>query len=105
MTNLKNLFTILFYFSSIVLLLYISGWKSAVTFCVSLVLYSLLFYSVGWIWKKIRHKSSEKYSIFLPKFLSRVALLLTISLSTIALFGIYQNILNPAKLPLYTLSN
>jgi len=105
---MKHKDTIIYIFFYILLLFcicYISWWYWALRFIISVCLYFIIFYLCHIIWKKIRKvqsKSIQDYSII---FLKKIASLISLMLLIIWWFCVYQNILFPAKLPLYTLSN
>lgn len=89
---------------------YISWILSIPSLVFSLAFYSILTYILYWLYKKILDKnfiflSKQNYKIFLNEFLYKVSSLIILLVFTIWSFAFYQNEINPAKMPIFTLSN
>ena len=91
------LFTFIFY--------YLSGIIWATRFLWGVLLYFFIFYSIYWFYKTLIRKEAIGFFQFFVTYLYRITVYLSIILMAFGIFTYYQNNLNPAKMPLYTLSN
>lgn len=108
--NYKQKLTIIFFIIIFSGSFYISWFLSIPSLVFSLAFYSILTYILYWLYKKIIDKnfiflSKQNYNLFLKDFLYKVSSLIILLIFIIWWFAFYQNDLNPAKMPIYTLSN
>lgn len=89
---------------------YISGIYGIFSILLSLFFYSLFFYFIITLFKKIKNRefrifNIKNYLLFLQKFLYRVSGIMILFIIFIWSFSYYQNEINPAKMPIFTISN
>lgn len=101
----KNLFSYIFYLFLTGILTYIWGPQAGIELWWILLLYSSILYIFSYIWKYIRKKDTPKFIHFFNMFLLKSSFWLCIGICLFWGFMLVQNELNPAKLPLYTLTN
>lgn len=103
--NKKNIFT----YSILIILLSISFYfnsiKWIISFIASLTIYFSIFYLFHIIWKKIKWAEITKWNKYLLNFLYKVFLLIIILFVILWSFTYYNNEINPANMPEYTISN
>lgn len=84
---------------------YISWFVSVLENLLSIFIYSLIFYLLYIIWKKIRNKKYLDFADFFPLFIYKFCLFIFLIVSFLFVFVYYNNYLNPASMPQYALSN
>lgn len=77
---------------------------------VTLFFYSILFYSIKWLYAKLKDKnykfySKENFYEFFTYFFQRALSLILLITVILWWFSIYNNEINPAKMPIYSLTN
>jgi len=85
---------------------YIWWTKELISFILAIILYGSIFYLFYFLFHKI--KKSNKfliYKLFLINFYKKISLWLLITFIFLWFFAYYQNILYPAKLPQFTITN
>lgn len=108
--NIKQKLTILFFIIIFIWNFYISWIYAIPNLIFSLAFYSVLIYFLYWLFKKIKDRNFKilnfkNYKIYLNEFLYRVSSLIIILIIIIWWFSFYQNDINPAKMPVYEISN
>lgn len=108
--NYKQKLTIIFFTIIFIWSFYLSGIYAIPGLVFSLFFYSILTYILYWTYKKITDKSyiflsKQNYNLFLREFLYKVSSMIILLVMIIWSFSFYQNEINPAKMPIYTLSN
>ncbi len=98
---LSYIFLIIF----LILLSFISGIWWLAEAMISIAIYNLITFGVYLIWKLVTKKNKMNFIDFSRIFIYRLSLLLFILVTLIWWFAFYQNDLNPAKMPIYTISN
>ena len=109
MTNKQKL-TLIFFIIIFWLNFYISSIFSWINLVFLIAFYSILFYILYGIYKKIFTKdfvffSGKNYNIFLKEFLYRISSLFIALIVIIWWFSYYQNEINPAKMPEFSITN
>jgi hypothetical protein len=103
--NKKNLYIISYYFTLIVVILYISGIVWVLEFILSIIIYVLIFFFLHILWKKIRKKSPLLFNHFVIYFLHRLSIFIVILVLSLWSFAYYNNEISPAPMPEITISN
>lgn len=97
------------YYISIILVIiwifYIQNLLWILKFFIFIFFYSLIFYVFYFLWKKFRKKELLKFKDFFVIFFKKISLSIIIIALFLASFWYYQNIISPAKIPEYTISN
>jgi len=101
----KSLFSWIFYAFLTFVSFYFSGFIGIISLIISLLLYAHIFYVLHLVWKKIRRLPHTFYKDFLLRFFSRLAFLLTLIFLLFWGFCYYENEINPAVMPFYTLTD
>jgi len=105
MNEPKNLISFSILLTISLAIFYISGWMSFLEFYILLALYAVIFYSLQSLWYYLRNKTRNNFKDFVEYFLYRTSILLAVALLLTGSFISYHTFLNPATLPLYTLTN
>ncbi|MDD2566016.1 MAG: hypothetical protein PHZ26_03670 [Candidatus Gracilibacteria bacterium] len=101
----KNIFSGVVLLLFFVVILLISGIIGGLQFIVSICSYGLIFYIFHILWSKITKKPIKNYKDFALYFINRISILLVSFISLFGSFIYYENYLEPALLPEFTLSN
>ena len=89
---------------------YMSGIYAIPSLAFSLFFYSMITYSIYSMYKKIRDRSFQifdlvNYHEFLQAFLYKASTLMILMIVIIGGFAVYENEVDPATMPIYTISN
>lgn len=68
-------------------------------------MYSIISFFIYYVWKRFRKKEALYFNDFLKLFIYKVCLFIYIIIIIIWGFAYYNNNINPAKMPEYTISN
>lgn len=101
----KHLYIIAFFLLLSVLVGYLSWLQAVIALWISLCVYGVIFYILHIVWKTIRGKSINHIRDFFVNFLYRVSIWISLVGILFGWFTYYQNDINPAEMPLYSLSN
>lgn len=77
---------------------------------VTLFFYSILFYSLRWLYLKVKDRNYQFYSkqnfySFFEYFFQRALSFILLLVVILGWFWVYNNEINPAKMPIYSLTN
>ncbi len=103
--NYKNIITIILFSLFFALAFYFNWIIWMLSFAVSIWFYTIIFYVIHIIWKKIRKKEITEFVQFFKNFLYRIWLFIFITFWILAGIAITINEFFPAKMPEYTLTN
>lgn len=108
--NYKQKLTIIFFIIIFSWSFYISWIYAIPSLVFSLTFYSILIYFLYGLFKKIKDRNFKildlkNYKQYLNEFLYRVSSLIIAFVVIIWWFTFYQNDINPAKMPIYEISN
>lgn len=108
--NYKQKLTIIFFIIIFSLSFYISWIYAIPNLVFSIAFYSVFIYFLYALVKKFKNKNfsvfdANNYKIFLNEFLYRVSSLIIAFIIIIWWFSFYQNDINPAKMPIFTITN
>jgi hypothetical protein len=101
----KLIFTLVFFTLFFGFLFYLSGISWIFSGLLTFFLYSHWAYGLYFLWKKLRKKTALVYKKFLEYFFYRASLWLLLVFTILGFFSYYSNILSPAAMPRYTLTN
>ncbi len=106
----KQKVSISIYIITFIVIYYISWLFWVIDFVVFLAFYSIVFYYIKAIIEKIRWNhfpifNYENYNKFLYIFLNKIARLIILFVIILWWFAFYQNQINPAKMPVYQITN
>ncbi len=105
MKNYKYMISYFLLWFFLSLIFYISWLIKVLESIISLIIYSIISFFIYFIWKKLRKKEALYFNDFLKLFTYKVCLFVYIIIFVIWGFAYYNNDINPAKMPEYTLSN
>ncbi|MDD3646129.1 MAG: hypothetical protein PHH06_01845 [Candidatus Gracilibacteria bacterium] len=103
--NTKN---IIYYISIIIVLafsFYLEGILGIINFVIFVILYSIIFFAIYYAWKTIKKKEILNYKDYFILFVKKISLSLVIIGLILTGFTYYQNEIEPAKMPEYTITN
>ncbi len=86
-------------------ILYISWIIWILSFILSIIVYSLIAYTIYILWKTIRKKETNQYVDFLEYFLYKLSWGLALSIIILGSFSYYKNEISPTPMPIYSLTN
>lgn len=103
--NIKIIFSwvILFIFS--IISFYINWIIWLLNFFVSIWIYTIIFYSLHIVWKKITRKEIEDPILYMKNFVFKVSIFILVIVWTIWSFSYLSNEIYKAKMPEFTISN
>ncbi|EKE27774.1 MAG: hypothetical protein ACD_3C00154G0017 [uncultured bacterium (gcode 4)] len=101
----KNLFSMVILVSSFYALIYLSGLYWWLEFLVSCIIYAALFYCWHMLFSYFRKKERMTFKQFAPYFAYRISSLIVAIVLIFWLFIYYENKVEPARLPEFTVSN
>ena len=101
----KSIFTIAFWSILLLITFYLSGGIGVLEGIFAFVFYSIVGYIFTIIWRLITRKSYMKVSDFIIAFSYRIAAFMTVTIAILWSFCFYQNNINPAYLPRYTITD
>lgn len=103
--NLKNII----YYSCIVILIgfsfYLNWFFWVANLVFFLLIYSLIFFTIYAIWKKLRKKEYLNYKDYILLFVKKISLSIVIIWLILSSLAYYQNEIDPAKMPEFTITN
>lgn len=102
---MKNYIYYISIFLVIAAVFYIGYIEAVIKFIIFILLYSIIFYWIYFLYKKIRKQNIINYKYFLINFIKKVSLSIIILVIIIWAFGYYQIKISPAVMTEYTLSN
>ena len=102
---MKNIIYYISIFIVISAVLYISWILWFLEFTVFIGLYSIIFFWITYIYRKIRKKESIEYKSFLINFIKKSSLSMVMLLIILWSFWYYQNEISPATMSEITISN
>ena len=104
--SIKNKIYYLSFWIVLGLFFYIWWILSTLSFILSLIIYWTIFFIFYIIFHKIKKsKNYLNYKIFLIEFVKKISLSVLIIILFLGFFWYYQNVLYPAKMPQFTISN
>ncbi len=86
-------------------LFYLSWIIWVLNLCLSLIVYSLFFYLLSIVWRKIRKKEIKNFYIFLQDFLFAISIFFVVLWSIVFGTAYYFNEVSPSPMEEYTISN
>ena len=101
----KVIITYISLFIFIIISFYISWLYWTFRFILSLIIYSFIFYTIHYIWKKISKKEIMLFSNFINYFIWRAVLLLVFIIWFFSIMTYLSNEKYPAPMPEYTITN
>lgn len=101
----KTVFYSIFFLLLFSIIFYISGIITILSFILTLIFYSFIAFIFYVLWKIIRKKEKLDYISFLNYFLYKISIWILISIILVGGFVYYQNNIDPAKMPTFTISN
>lgn len=101
----KTVFHSIFFLLLFSIIFYISGIITILSFILTLIFYSFIAFIFYVLWKIIRKKEKLDYISFLNYFLYKISIWILISIILVGGFVYYQNNIDPAKMPTFTISN
>lgn len=105
MKNKKYLISYILFWFFLSLIFVISWTIKLFETLISLIIYSIIAYFIYYTWKKFRKKEILLFNDFLKVFIYKVCVLVYTLIIVIWSFAYYNNEINPAKMPEYTISN
>jgi len=105
MTKNKKIFTYVISFIIILCILYVSWLNKAINIVIMINLYSIIFYTINVLWKSLRRKTYLDFFEFYNYFIYIVSIWIYFITLILLIFIYYNNLISPAKMPQYTLSN
>ncbi len=84
---------------------FVWGLPASVGFLWYVIFYFFIFYFFYWFIQKLRGKEIKKMSKAFERYIYKLSIFLTVLCVSIWWFVFYQNHINPATMPLYTISN
>jgi hypothetical protein len=101
----KSAFSIVFWSFLVLISFYLSGFPGILAGIVAFVFYVIIAYALTIFWNFITKKPLIRPKEFFLAFSYRIAVFMTFLLLFFSIFCVYQNKINPAYLPRYTLTN
>lgn len=105
MKNYKYLISYFLLWFFLSLIFYVSWLIKVLESIISLIIYSVISFFIYYTWKKFRKKEALYFNDFFKLFIYKVCLFIYIIIIIIWGFAYYNNNINPAKMPEYTISN
>ncbi len=105
MKNYKYLISYFLFWFFLILIFYISWLIKLLETLISLTMYLIISFLIYSLWKKFRKKEVLYFNEFAKVFIYKVCLFIYLIVIIIWSFAYYNNSINPAKMPEYTISN
>ena len=103
--NYNNMFSIIILFCFSCFMFYLDQFTGLLEFLLMIIAYTIVFFGLYLLWKKIRKKISMCFYDFAKYFLNRISVFLLLIVSILGWISYYYNEKNPAPMPEYTISD
>ena len=101
----KIIFTYSFMIALLWINFYFNKFEWTIKFIVSIFTYFLIFYLLHILWSKYKKRSSKSWKEYINTFLYKISIFILVIFIFIWSFTYYNNEINPAEMPEYTISN
>ncbi|NDK09032.1 hypothetical protein EOM39_07390 [Candidatus Gracilibacteria bacterium] len=100
-------YTISYFFFGLFLslILYMSGIIKLFETIISLIIYSIFFYFIYYLWKSFRKKEKKGFDEYLKIFIYKATIFIYVMFFIVGGFAYYNNEISPAMMPEYTITN
>lgn len=94
-----------FFWLFLSLILYMSGIIKLFETIISLIIYSIFFYFIYYLWKSFRKKEKKWFDEYLKIFIYKATIFIYVMFFIVWWFAYYNNEISPAMMPEYTITN